>query len=372
VIWWRWLRYRHRMQGLLGSAAGVLLVVASTAAYGQTSAALTVHLDLESCPDMSHREVRRAFQAEIGARLTDELGPLVTTASAACEESRVTLSVMDPITRKAVRRTIDLGAGVPHGRERLVALAMTELLVATWAELEANPLPRVQPEGPAPPAELTQAARMVVRERSPLRPAEQSEPEHASSASGHNPAGLPNSAEVPPSEPPRPPKEFDLSRERNFRILVMGSTRAFFDKGGALWGGGLRVGEERFRIVSWALDSLVESGRLDQYAVDSASFGGTVAFFWRTRRVTARLGAGVRLGMIRSNPAADSVHSDVGFWGWPLLATSFTVFPPLLAIELNCEAGYAILPLSSGVTTVQNAGVRGSWFGAQVGFGFLP
>jgi hypothetical protein len=327
----------------------------------EPSSALSVRLVLEGCENLDEREMRRAFQAEIGARLGDEEGPLVIVASAACDDSHVELRVIDPLTRKGVRRRIDLSSAAPRGRERLVALALAELLVASWAELEVNPNPKVEPEGPSPPPDATQAARGLVSDR---RRALAPEPSERLSR-----------AETPPQEPPKPPF-YDLSKVRNFRILAVVSARAFFAREGMLWGGGLRLGEERFRMVSWTLDSLVESGSLHgqsrSFLVDSATFGGTVAFFARSRRVTARIGAGLRLGLVHSTVAADQQGagtSTIGPWGWPQLVMSLSVFPGRsFALEIGAEAGYAVLAVSPGT----NKGLNGPWYSAQVGLGFMP
>jgi hypothetical protein len=240
---------------------------------------------------------------------------------------------------------------------------MAELLVASWAELEVNPNPKVEPEGPNPPNDATQAARGLVTDR------------RRALAPDSGPSQRPSRAETPPIETPKP-QEDDLSRVRNFRILAVASLRGFFARDGRLWGGGLRIGEERFRMVSWTLDSLVESGKLRgasrAYLLDSATFGGTVAFFWRSRRVTARMGAGLRLGLVNSTVAAaqpGAGKSTIGPWGWPQLVASLSLFPGhSVAMELGVEAGYAVLAVSPGT----NSGLNGTWYSAQVGIGFMP
>jgi hypothetical protein len=348
---------RRWWSGLLACTLGASSVRA------EPGTTLSVRLVLDGCEQLDERETRRAFQAEIGARLSDEAGPLVTEARAACTDSRVELSIVDPLTRKRVRRRIDLSSTAPRGRERLVALAMAELLVASWAELEVNPNPRVEPEGPSPPTAATRAARGVLADR------------RQALASASEASRRPSRAETPPNEPPKPPV-YDLSRVRNFRILAVVSARAFFAREGMLWGGGLRLGEERFRMVSWTLDSLIESGKLRgpsrAYLVDSATFGGTVAYFWRSRRVTARMGAGLRLGLIHSTVAApqeSAGRSSIGPWGWPQLVTSLSLFPGRgFAMELGAEVGYAVLAVSPGT----NTGLNGTWYSAHLGMGFMP
>jgi len=97
-----------------------------------------------------------------------------------------------------------------------------------------------------------------------------------------------------------------------------------------------------------------------------------VAFFWRSRRVTARMGAGLRLGLIHSTVAAPQEgagQSSIGPWGWPQLVMSLTLFPGRgFAMELGAEAGYAVLAVSPGT----NTGLNGTWYSAHLGIGFMP
>ncbi|MEZ4394919.1 MAG: hypothetical protein R3A48_27910 [Polyangiales bacterium] len=74
------------------------------------------------------------------------------------------LSIDDAVTRKSVRRAVDLGDVPASGRARALALAAAELLRASWAELALDPSP---PAPEAPPSRVRAA--MVVRLLGALR-----------------------------------------------------------------------------------------------------------------------------------------------------------------------------------------------------------
>ena len=52
---------------------------------------------------------------------------------------------------------------------RWIALAASELVLSSWVELETDPAPQVQPEGPAVPAPVRRAAQAAVRRLTPPR-----------------------------------------------------------------------------------------------------------------------------------------------------------------------------------------------------------
>lgn len=54
----------------------------------------------------------------------------------------------------------------PSGRARLLALAVAELVAASWSELQSNPQPRAPPATPLAPYGAREAARAAVAEQS--------------------------------------------------------------------------------------------------------------------------------------------------------------------------------------------------------------
>src|SRR5262249_33713515 len=54
-----------------------------------------------------------------------------------CQGDTVVLRVDDPISGKSLSRDVDLAGAMPRARPRLVALALVELISASWSELDA-------------------------------------------------------------------------------------------------------------------------------------------------------------------------------------------------------------------------------------------
>ena len=73
---------------------------------------------------------------------------------------------MDPTTGKSLARTVALTEAAPSGRGRLLALAVAELVVASWSELQSNPQPRAPSATPLAPYAAREAARAAVADRS--------------------------------------------------------------------------------------------------------------------------------------------------------------------------------------------------------------
>ena len=138
-------------------------------------------------------------------------GTTVTEVLVSCERSRVIVRVRDPISRKAIQRSFDIALSDPKARSRLVALASSELILASWAELRVNPRLKVIPEGPEPNPKMVKAARETVDDFD-WRP----KPQHW------------YDAETP--------------KDRMARFMFLGSVRGFFDGSGTIWGGGVRIG----------------------------------------------------------------------------------------------------------------------------------
>jgi hypothetical protein len=273
----------------------------------------------------------------------------------------VLLQVADPISRKHVRRSIHLG-GEPAGSQlRLIALAATELVVASWAELFINPTPLVEPEGAPPPEEARRAARSAIQRQE--------------KAARELMAAPPASAPEPEPEPPAPERQ-RAPAETRLRLLGVIASRGFLAVAGQLWGGGLRVGADHGKVVSWTLDALHERGPLRRegrrYLLDTSTVGASVAFSYKRPLFVLRAGAALRAGVANSDQGGSegaNRTSAVVPWGWPSAILSGTLFPGRVAVELASEVGYAAVPIGSG-TDAQGTPIRGAWIGCQLGLGF--
>jgi len=336
-----------------------------------------VSLDLHECPRLDEASVRRIFAADLGTHALSEPNPYITEVNIGCEGKRVVVRVRDPLSRKTVKRSFDSTSFGDRGEARLVAIAASELVMASWGELAANPAPAVEPEGPAPAPQALETARAAVRAHR-AAPTTAAPPVH----NLDGPAGAPPSTAnaenaqlaaegslepdavitAVPSELKRQRRQKDPHRvdAPTLRIVALGSYRAFFNGAGSLWGGGARVGEERFTIASWSLDALVESGTLSSVKVTSTTLGAMLQAFLQHRPFTWRAGVGLRAGLLSTD---DGTY--LGSFGWPLATTSISIFANHLVFDISAELGYGILPLSGAA----DPSVRGLWMSAQAGMG---
>jgi hypothetical protein len=300
-----------------------------------------VSLALEECPHLSTPEIERIFAAELGAASTTTANPGVTEVTIVCSDVHVLVRVKDPLSRKTVQRSFDTSTFDPRATPRLVALAASELVLASWAELYSNPTPAVEPEGPVPSANATMAALSALRERTQL-------------------GGV--------DAEPRPRPDPDEPDDRVLRLVALASVRAFPGDSGALYGGGARLGEERFRLVAWALDTIIERGQVIsrvggqpiESTVTSATFGGSLLAYYSFKQVlTLRLGVGLRAGVVVAS------KPSIAPWGWPLGVTIWSLRVGAFVADVSGEAGYVAFPISQG------GEVRGYWLSGQLGIGMV-
>lgn len=110
----------------------------------------SVAIDVVGCDQPLAREVRRIAAVELRARLMeptagDSTGGPITRVTATCGRGDARLEVSDPTTGKSLQRTVALTETAPNDRARLLALAVAELVAASWSELETNPRPKAPP-----------------------------------------------------------------------------------------------------------------------------------------------------------------------------------------------------------------------------------
>lgn len=127
-----------------------------------------VSLTIDSCIDAKSELVQSLFLLELGtsdspARQAE--AEAETKVEVGCDGELIVIEVHDPVTGKSLVRRI--GAGERSGRERLLALAVVELLVASWIELEATPDPVVTPADTVADKGTQDSAREIVRGRLP-------------------------------------------------------------------------------------------------------------------------------------------------------------------------------------------------------------
>jgi hypothetical protein len=140
-----------------------LLVVAAHASGAPGDERPRVSIAVLGCDETLAREAQRITAIELRAVLVDAAPDQTTTQiTATCAEDSASLRVIDPTTGKSVERSVALSQAAPTARARLLALAMAELVAASWSELEDNPEPKAPPAAPLAPKAAREAARGVV------------------------------------------------------------------------------------------------------------------------------------------------------------------------------------------------------------------
>jgi hypothetical protein len=278
-----------------------------------------VALDIDPCVAVSQAEVQRRLALEIGERVISlgEASPTSSHAAATCDESgRITLRIDDPLTRKSIWRSIDLTSQEPSVRARLLAVAIAELLYASFAELLLEK--RTEPDKPKPaqppmPVAVVQTWSGRVEDK---------------------------------LKQPLPPLGVELG--------AVGSILFSRKSPSLLAGGGLRLIGDTSYHLGWDVDVQYLGATTENPLGDVRSdlFGARFAVHGQVRvpRVYIRGGGGLRLGLIR-NAGTPSATSDTGFgvqWGpWltPTLVGSISVAIGRLRLDLSLEGGYVLVPV---------------------------
>lgn len=320
---------------------------------------LQIQLQLSPCIELDEKEIRRLLRIELGAELVPQGAPTPPStprAHVTCEPDRLLIRIEDPITRKSLERRLALRTAAPATRARLLALALAELLLASWAELTleqrsepelttALPPPSAVPERPPAEAQASVAAPV---ETSRLAATELVRKHHA--------------------EPLLMP-------------LQLGACGVFLSfpsyAATSLFGGAVRLaGDLRYRL-HWQLELHGQYGSQSVAAgsLSATLFAATLALHYQHVLGAFRLRAGVggRLGAawLRGQPQdADSVLG-MDLWGpfaGPLLRVGGArLLPRRLLLDAALEAGYAPIAVRGTVDGARALGIEGLWLGVQLG-----
>jgi hypothetical protein len=123
-----------------------------------------VRVETSDCPRLRSERIEQLLRLEV-ATLVPVVSELPTLdVDFACENDLVRITLRDPITVKLVTRDVSLAASADP--ERTLALAASELFLASWAELL---IPRPQDKTAAPKPGVA-AAKLAVERVVPARP----------------------------------------------------------------------------------------------------------------------------------------------------------------------------------------------------------
>lgn len=282
------------------------------------------------CPELDAREVGRILAIELRLPTTepDRGEEWATRVQAECNELAVGLRVDDPLTRKQLARTFDLTGSAPTTRARLVALAIAELVLASWTELVSNPTPRVPATGPAVPEELHESARRTAAE------------------------------------------QMQSERSRT-RLWLSGGPHVFIDA--ALWGVGLRWALQWPGLFGFELDLRVDHGgrltELGELVADRVTASVTPHLHFGRWR----FGAGARAGAVRMSGIAAQAdvreRQGVAPWLGALMLVGVEATFGGFAVQLHTEVGVTLLSVVGRAGGTDLLPLRGGWLALEIGVG---
>ena len=315
----------------------VLLAMAATSANRAP-----LRLQFDKCPDIDQVTVSRVVTMELQAGLTDERQDgAVTTARAQCADGRVGLTIDDPVTGKTTTRTLDLEGQPRNVRSRLLGLAISEAVLASWIELHLTPEPpSSRPDAVAPPETRREAAHVAER---------------------RSQVAAPSGAEAPWE-------------------IIAGPEGRWFSSGLPTYGlsGGARYWLDHHPLAGVGLDF---DGSYGVHSVPtvaratSTSFSFAPCLLMRSAfaHILVTAGAGWRVGLALLSAEPESLRAGRALWrAWtgPFLAADLGV--PLsgpLFLRASVEMGYVLVPALGRVASARVIELDGSWLGGLLSLG---
>jgi hypothetical protein len=281
-------------------------------------AATPVEVSATGCA-FAAEEVKRIASIELGR------GPEAARVAAAlsCEGDSLVVRVDDSVTQKVLERRLPLGALAPATRARYAALAIAELVEASWSELLL----------PVPPAPVEPSLREAAVRALP---------------------------------------------SRRLRLGAVGTVRSFVTRGVLQGGAALRGEVGLAGVLGVAVEVgaahgevAVAHGRASADTLDGAAFV-TAALEWEP--VLLGVGLGARLGGARLVGVPDDPTRYVGgtlssgLVG-PAARLEGAVRFGWFELSLGAEAGVAMLRLQGSVLGQPATGLTGAWVTGMVGAG---
>ena len=293
-------------------------------------------LTIDSCIDAKPELVRSLFMLELGTSSSSERSSVrsseaETRVELGCDGELIVIEVHDPVTGKSLVRRI--GAGDRSGRERLLALAVVELLVASWIELEAIPEPAVAGADTIANKDSKANARQILRRRLPV-------------------------AE---------PWETTLS----VHGMASWSDVVFA-------GGGVGVARNSPHGYGWSAEVALQAGdddvSLGAVSISSVGVGGAahvrrkVGPTWLSGGIGARFAAVTMTGEPRGGGVLPGRVS--GVVGGPLVRVGGTMRLSSVTATLSLETGFHVLELRGLVDGQSETSIDGVWLASTLAVGW--
>lgn len=289
---------------------------------------------------------------------------IVHLSAAPCAEGRAVIAVRidDLVTRKRVERIVGLDTIEPGARPRALALAVAELLRASWAELAQGP-------SEIAPAALVEAAtrRITVWPASHM-------------------LGSPVQVEADPQPALAPDLDPEPSREAQLSIAGAFVVRAFPSAASAQVGGRLSLDVALARELALRVDGELVTGTtlhaLGTIELSHGTLGVSVLYAVVLGRETLlTLGPRIAGGVAWTRGRAYSPMTRSGEGLGPLVTLGGTLELDVrlaggLSLRMGAEVGAAAVGLEARVETVPVTGLEGAllagWVGLAYGLGGAP
>jgi hypothetical protein len=318
----------------------ILLVLLAVAATPLGRAPLRLQLD--KCVDIDQALVSRVVTMELDAGLADDRqSEVIATAKAECADAQVRLTIDDPVTGKSTTRTLELERQPRGVRSRLLGLAISEAVLASWVELQLTREPPPSQPGVTASPEIRRKAADIAERRLQV---------------------------------PRPDSSpaWDIAAGPAVRWFSSGLFTVGLTGGARRW-----FGKQPTAGVGLELDGSYGERSVARVArADATSLSLAPCLLMRSNLgrlvVTANAGWRVGLAHLSAVPANTLRSGRAAFRGWtgPFLAVEVRVgLWRSISLRASMESGYAIVPARGGVDSVDVIAIDGSWLGGLLSMG---
>ena len=269
---------------------------------------------------------------------SEDSSPDVTRIDVTCESADViALHVSDPLTSKDVSRKVSIAGIDERARARTIALAVAELVSASWVELETAPEPTVEP--------IPQ--RVPVREPPPIE---------------HKTAG-----NRPRTRSAAPSVVFE----------AVAGARVFFQSRELLLGGGAAIEPWLTKTTLLRFDGFVEHGsttrRPGDVTIDTASTSAAIGFgkFSGDVRLTGTLGLRAGYARLVGLAKAQNLQGQVidGAWLGPEARLGVEIAPRShVHLVIDWSFGWAFAGVVGPIPGDRDVLAEGPWGAVSIGF----
>ena len=315
------------------------MMLASQNARAEDKRRVSIHV--ERCEPRIADEVGRIAAIELHAERVIENAPEVTRIDVTCESSdeAVAIRVNDPLTSKDVARRVSVAGIDERARARTIALAVAELVSASWVELETTPEPKVQP--------IPQRVVVVHEHERPTRPV----------------AKIARTTRRPPS----PPVVFQ----------AVAGARVFFESRELLVGGGAAIEPWLSRTIALRFDGFVEHASATRQPgdvnIDTASTAAAIGLGASLGdvRLTGMLGLRVGYARLVGLAKAQNLQGEVidGPWVGPELRLGVELLARAhVHVVIDWTVGWAFAGVDGPVPNDRDVLARGPYGAVAIGF----